>query len=135
MRTLPLLLLLLAGCDAPNAAPQLMSATASCDEADGSWHLEALAEHDEGADAIESVIFDLFILFVSDELTDTQYIGTHYLEHEGAGVWARDVALLDTTLECGFDGLYLLTVTAEDDDGNQAAGQIRIDGLGNFVSR
>ncbi len=131
MRAFALLLAVaLPGCDSVTDFPRLLDASADCDEGEQSWRLEAETEHDGGPDRIVSLHFDAAILLMNGDFADTQFIGSHSLAHEGDGLWALDLPLGTTQLDCGFDGEYLLTVTAEDDDGDQAAGQIRIDGFG-----
>jgi hypothetical protein len=127
MRAL-LFALLLHACDAPSDHPRLIDASATCDEADGAWRLAAVVEHDGGPDRVVSVYFDLAILLGGG--VDTQYIGSHLLLDEGGGAWGLDLPIGTTQLECGGELDYLLTITAEDDDGDQAAAQIGIDSLG-----
>lgn len=123
--------LLLAGCEASPDYPRLVDASATCDEAELSWRLSATVEHERGPERIVSTFFDLAILFSAGNFADAEPIGSHELGHEGEALWAVDLPRGTTPLQCGFDGEYLLTITAEDDDGDQAAAQIRIDGLGN----
>ncbi len=130
MESMLLLLFLLFGCDAPTDLPRLIDASATCDEATGDWTLSASTEHDGGADQISSVHFDLEIVFIADGFVDAQYIGSHSLDHEGGGLWSLQLVDTATQLECGFDGEYRVTITAEDDDGGQAAAAIVIDGVG-----
>mgnify|MGYP006928201594 CR=1 FL=1 len=134
MRTLLLSLLLLAtACDSASDRPTLMDARASCVDADGSWRLEADVEHDGGADRVITVHFDLEILLINGDSIDSQYIGSHSLDHQGEGLWALDLPLGTTQLQCGFEAAYRLTITAEDDDGDQSAAAIQVDGYGNRV--
>ena len=124
------LLFLLSACDAPTDAPQLVDASLSCQETTGAWTLEATVDHDGGADQVATVHFDLEILFRTDGFQDAQYIGSHSLQHEGDGAWSLEVGALNTQLDCGFEGEYRVTITAEDVDGSQAAVAIVVDGVG-----
>lgn len=125
-----LLLLLLPACEGARDLPRVVDASATCDEAEDAWRLEVGVEHDGGPDRIVSVFVDLALLFVDEDFTDTQFIGSHELGEQEPGRWVAGLPAGTTSLQCGFDGDYLLTITVEDDDGDQAARQLQIDGWG-----
>ena len=77
-----------------------------------------------------TVHFDIALLLIDGDFTDSQYLGSHSLEYDGSGQWFLDLPVGTTQLECGGVHQYALNITAEDDDGDQAAAQIIIDGLG-----
>ena len=114
-------LLLLCGCVwvvDPDAGPTFVSADATC--AGETWTLEAHVSHGDGADEVAVVFVDVALAFPASGGTwDLESLGTIDLDSGGGDLWARSVSDSLGLLDCGYQGAYGLTFTAEDQDGDR----------------